>query len=76
MNSFNLVSCMFQCLAPVLACDGWSITTIEGLGNKDKGYHPIQVISPAICRTIGVGYETKIQTALTDSYPREDSDLT
>ena len=27
----------------MLACDGWSITTVEGLGDKVQGYHPIQV---------------------------------
>ena len=35
--------CLFvQCLSPVSICDGWSITTVEGLGDKDSGYHPIQ----------------------------------
>jgi len=31
-----------SCLTPVNICDGWEITTVEGLGGKDKGYHPIQ----------------------------------
>ena len=31
-----------QCLRPVYACNGWAITTTEGLGNRKKGYHPIQ----------------------------------
>jgi aerobic-type carbon monoxide dehydrogenase small subunit (CoxS/CutS family) len=34
---------VFQCITPVLSCDGWAITTIEGLGNKRKGLHPLQV---------------------------------
>ena len=32
-----------QCLTPVLALNGWKITTVEGLGDKYSGYHPIQV---------------------------------
>ena len=32
---------LFQCLAPVLNCNGWSITTIEGLGSE-KNIHPVQ----------------------------------
>lgn len=30
------------CLRPLAACDGWSITTTEGLGGSQKGFHPIQ----------------------------------
>jgi len=30
------------CLRPLAACDGWSITTTEGLGGSRKGFHPIQ----------------------------------
>jgi len=31
-----------SCLTPVLAVNGWKITTVEGLGDKKSGYHPIQ----------------------------------
>ncbi|KAK2583672.1 hypothetical protein KPH14_009602 [Odynerus spinipes] len=31
-----------SCLVPVLICNGWSIKTIEGIGNKVDGYHPMQ----------------------------------
>jgi xanthine dehydrogenase/oxidase len=27
---------------PVFACHGWEITTVEGIGNKRDGYHPVQ----------------------------------
>ena len=29
-------------MTPVNICDGWEVTTVEGLGGKDTGYHPIQ----------------------------------
>jgi len=31
-----------SCLSPLLICSGWSITTVEGLGSSQAGYHPIQ----------------------------------
>ncbi|KAK9496480.1 hypothetical protein O3M35_013242 [Rhynocoris fuscipes] len=31
-----------SCLVPVLACHGYSIFTIESLGDRFKGYHPLQ----------------------------------
>ncbi|KAK3879999.1 hypothetical protein Pcinc_015481 [Petrolisthes cinctipes] len=31
-----------SCLVPTRACVGWEITTVEDLGNKYDGYHPIQ----------------------------------
>ena len=33
---------MNSCLVPVLSCDGWEITTVESLGNKKEGFHPLQ----------------------------------
>ncbi|XP_039304286.1 xanthine dehydrogenase 1 isoform X2 [Solenopsis invicta] len=31
-----------SCLIPILICDGWTIHTIEGIGNKRDGYHSFQ----------------------------------
>ncbi|XP_050550158.1 uncharacterized protein LOC118267673 [Spodoptera frugiperda] len=31
-----------SCLVSVLSCHGWEITTVEGIGNRIKGYHDIQ----------------------------------
>ncbi|KAJ3622741.1 hypothetical protein MTP99_019023 [Tenebrio molitor] len=33
-----------SCLIPILACNGWRIYTIEGIGNPLNGYHPVQQI--------------------------------
>jgi len=33
---------MNSCLVPVLSCDGWEITTVESLGNRKEGFHPLQ----------------------------------
>ncbi|XP_014217161.1 xanthine dehydrogenase-like [Copidosoma floridanum] len=31
-----------SCLVSVFLCDGWKITTVEGLGSRVKGYHTLQ----------------------------------
>ncbi|XP_073946551.1 uncharacterized protein [Choristoneura fumiferana] len=31
-----------SCLVHVLSCHEWDITTVEGVGNRRDGYHPIQ----------------------------------
>ncbi|KAH9639141.1 hypothetical protein HF086_018209 [Spodoptera exigua] len=31
-----------SCLQSVASCHGWDIVTIEGLGNRKDGYHPLQ----------------------------------
>uniref|UniRef100_A0A2A4JYR8 Indole-3-acetaldehyde oxidase n=2 Tax=Heliothis virescens TaxID=7102 RepID=A0A2A4JYR8_HELVI len=31
-----------SCLVSVLSCHGWEVTTVEGIGNRIKGYHDIQ----------------------------------
>lgn len=41
-QDLHLVPFFLQCLVPVFACDGWSITTIEGIGDKKRGYHSVQ----------------------------------
>ena len=31
-----------SCLVKVLSCHGWNIFTIEHLGNRKRGFHPLQ----------------------------------
>ena len=31
-----------SCLRPLASCNGMAVTTTEGIGSADKGYHPIQ----------------------------------
>ncbi|CAG5118912.1 unnamed protein product, partial [Candidula unifasciata] len=31
-----------SCLTPLYAVDGWQISTVEGIGNQQNGFHPIQ----------------------------------
>ncbi|XP_059474057.1 uncharacterized protein LOC132195836 [Neocloeon triangulifer] len=31
-----------SCLVPVFACHGWEILTVEGIGSKRNGFHPVQ----------------------------------
>jgi xanthine dehydrogenase/oxidase len=31
-----------SCLCPLYSVNGWTITTIEGIGSSKKGFHPIQ----------------------------------
>ncbi|XP_052742306.1 uncharacterized protein LOC112054761 [Bicyclus anynana] len=31
-----------SCLVSVTSCQGWEVTTIEHVGNRLKGYHPLQ----------------------------------
>ena len=33
---------LLQCLFPVLACNGWSVTTVEGLGSTRSGLGRVQ----------------------------------
>ncbi|CAH1231902.1 XDH [Branchiostoma lanceolatum] len=44
-NLTNGGTCSYSlnsCLCPVCSVDGWSITTVEGLGGQKDGFHPIQ----------------------------------
>lgn len=40
--SFSSVGFSNQCLVPVWSCSGTKVTTVEGLGDRKKGYHKIQ----------------------------------
>ncbi|XP_043236080.1 indole-3-acetaldehyde oxidase-like isoform X1 [Amphibalanus amphitrite] len=31
-----------SCMVPLQACGDWSIQTVEGIGNRKDGYHPVQ----------------------------------
>ena len=69
---FLLIS---YCLSPVMICDGWSITTVEGLGGKGVGYHPIQT---ALAATGGTqcGYCSPGMVMQLHSYLQEHPDAT
>ena len=58
-----------------MICDGWSITTVEGLGGKDVGYHPIQT---ALAATGGTqcGFCSPGMVMQLHSYLQEHPDAT
>ena len=42
-NEIALISSIYlQCLCPLFVCDGWEITTVEGLGSTKTQMHTIQ----------------------------------
>ncbi|KAJ9576510.1 hypothetical protein L9F63_025593, partial [Diploptera punctata] len=38
----DIIYRIVDCLVNVFSCHGYAITTIEGIGSKKKGYHPVQ----------------------------------
>ncbi|XP_073946531.1 uncharacterized protein [Choristoneura fumiferana] len=36
-------SAVNSCLVAVTSCQGWEVATVEGLGGRLRGYHPLQV---------------------------------
>ena len=58
-----------------MICDGWSITTVEGLGGKAVGYHPIQT---ALAATGGTqcGFCSPGMVMQLHSYLQEHPDAT
>lgn len=43
LEVIQFISKHIQCLKPLYACDGMDITTVEGLGDRRRGYHPLQL---------------------------------
>ncbi|KAI8484808.1 hypothetical protein Bbelb_374050 [Branchiostoma belcheri] len=41
-NGGTLSYTLNSCLCPLCSVDGWTITTVEGLGGQKAGFHPIQ----------------------------------
>ena len=41
-TGINTTRTVSSCLVKVLSCDGWDISTIEHLGNRKAGFHPLQ----------------------------------
>ena len=41
-TGINTTRTVSSCLVKVLSCDGWDISTIEHLGNRKTGFHPLQ----------------------------------
>ncbi|XP_041981243.1 xanthine dehydrogenase-like [Aricia agestis] len=39
----HIVQGVNSCMVSITSCQDWEITTIEGIGNRLKGYHPLQV---------------------------------
>ncbi|XP_013192263.2 uncharacterized protein LOC106136308 [Amyelois transitella] len=33
-----------SCLVSITSCQDWEVTTIEGIGNRGRGYHPVQKV--------------------------------
>ncbi|XP_041981596.1 xanthine dehydrogenase/oxidase-like [Aricia agestis] len=39
----HIVQGVNSCMVSITSCQDWEISTIEGIGNRLKGYHPLQV---------------------------------
>lgn len=61
------------CLRPVLSCHGMSVTTTEGIGSRDTGFHPVQE-RIAACNGSQCGFCTPGQVMSLYSLLREKGD--
>ena len=42
MHPKTVVRSVNACLVPVLSCDEWEVTTVEGIGSRRAGFDDVQ----------------------------------
>ncbi|CAG9122421.1 unnamed protein product [Plutella xylostella] len=70
---------VYSCLVPISACDNWEITTVEGVGNRLKGYSEVQTTlaenNGTQCGMCSPGWVMSMHSLLDNKKPEDISPM-